>query len=242
VFQYTLSGAGSFVHGREKKTLERAGPGTLFLASPDQEYLYYCRGGEPWEFVWIMLEGEFTDQVCAELRDPCPLFAVDPGSTPVTFLKTLLERLSGPFVLDPYSLSAAAYDFLVQLLRVKRDQAAGTDDRFLRSVRDFTVKNLRDVDLGRLAARFGYSPKYFISLFRERMNTTPHRYILLQKVRYASLLLMNTKKSVREIADEVGFAEDNYFSRIFRQHQGLSPTAFRERNRGVLSVDDIVVL
>jgi AraC family L-rhamnose operon transcriptional activator RhaR/AraC family L-rhamnose operon regulatory protein RhaS len=74
------------------------------------------------------------------------------------------------------------------------------------------------------------------------MKTTPNRYILLQKIKYASVLLVNTRKNINEIAFEVGFSEDNYFSKVFRKSVGLSPTEYREQNRDEFSVDDIIVI
>jgi AraC-like DNA-binding protein len=243
VFQYCLSGCGYYLHWPEgKKTLERVGPGQAFLASYDRAFEYYCSGSEPWEFVWVIVRGEFADRVCGELREPSPVFRLGAESTPVVLLRNFLERLKGPFTLDPYSVTAVAYDFLVQLLKTKRDGELGAEDRFPRAVRDFILKNLRTVSLDILAQKFGYSPKYFIAYFRDRMRTTPNRYILLQKVKYASLLLVSTKKNINEIASEVGFSEDNYFSKVFKRAMGLAPTEYRERHRDEFSVDDIIVL
>jgi AraC family L-rhamnose operon transcriptional activator RhaR/AraC family L-rhamnose operon regulatory protein RhaS len=127
-------------------------------------------------------------------------------------------------------------------LKFKRENRLGTEDRFHKAVSDFILKNLKAASVELLAQKFGYSSKYFISYFRERMKTTPNRYILLQKIKYASVLLVNTRKNINEIAFEVGFSEDNYFSKVFRKSVGLSPTEYREQNRDEFSVDDIIVI
>ncbi len=243
IFQVCLSGCGYYLHWPAgKKTLERIGPGQAFLASKDRPYEYYCSANEPWEFLWVNFRGEFADKVCSEIREPNPVFRIPGDSVAIVLLRNFLERVKSPLVLDQYMLTAVAYDILVQLLKFKREKMLGTEDRFHKAVSDFILKNLKAASVELLAQKFGYSSKYFISYFRERMKTTPNRYILLQKIKYASVLLVNTRKNINEIAFEVGFSEDNYFSKVFRKSVGLSPTEYREQNRDEFSVDDIIVI
>lgn len=54
-------------------------------------------------------------------------------------------------------------------------------------------------------------------------------------VRKAMVLLLNTGKSVEEIAAETGFSNRNYFGKVFRHHMGISPSSYRkERQNGAV--------
>ena len=44
----------------------------------------------------------------------------------------------------------------------------------------------------------------------------------------AKHLLRNPDKSIKEICAEVGYSDPNYFSRIFKKYQGVSPTEYKE--------------
>jgi AraC-like DNA-binding protein len=240
IFQYTRSGSGWFASGTGAgRTVDAVGPGQLFLASHDQPFEYFYRGTEPWEFLWITLRGEFTERAARELRQPRPVLTLPPESPPAALLGQLADRLDGPLVGDRYSLAVLAYDFLVQLLKIHRE---GEEDPFRREVKDHLLRHLAEADVASLARHFGYSPKYFIALFRTKLGQTPNRYLLDQKVRYACLLLTGTRKPIKQIAAEVGFADENYFGKAFRRTLGSSPGTYRDRHRGEVTVDNIVLL
>jgi AraC-like DNA-binding protein len=243
VFQHTLSGWGYFEYIRDhRKIRERVGPGKMFIAAWDQPFEYFFDGKEPWDFFWITLSGSFTDEIARTLRDPSPVIEVPMESPPIAFLHDLQERLSGPYRIDRYALTALGYEFLVQLLKVKSCSVLADEERFLVEARSFIKRNIKTASVTDMACHFGYQEKYFIDYFKRRAGTTPNRFIVAQKMRFAASLLMNTRKSVSAVAAELGFSEDNYFSRVFRQNLGLSPSEFRERNRDSIPVDEIIIL
>jgi len=85
-----------------------------------------------------------------------------------------------------------------------------------------------------LARRVGRSVEGFVRWFREQTQTTPHQYLMELRVRQAARDLLHTDKSLEQIAEENGFANRNYFTRIFTKTIGLSPAAFRRRRLGLL--------
>ena len=63
----------------------------------------------------------------------------------------------------------------------------------------------------------------------------PKQYLQEARIRKAMTLLLNTGKSVEEIAAETGFSSGNYFGKVFRHHMGISPSAYRkERQNGAV--------
>lgn len=83
-------------------------------------------------------------------------------------------------------------------------------------------------DLSRLCH---ISPQHLIRLFRKYMNTTPIQHINRVKVLHAIEYLHSTKLSIKEIAYELGFDDPNYFSRMFKKEEGMSPEDTRQRIR-----------
>ena len=80
-----------------------------------------------------------------------------------------------------------------------------------------------------MAKAAGVSSQHLIRLFRKHLNSTPVGYINRTKVLHAIDLLRNTKLSVKEIAYELGFEDPNYFSRLFKREEGMSPGDTRAR-------------
>jgi AraC-like DNA-binding protein len=56
----------------------------------------------------------------------------------------------------------------------------------------------------------------------------PYRYALLRKIELAKQLLSETAMSVKEIASYLSFEDEFYFSGLFRQKTGHSPTGYRK--------------
>ena len=85
-----------------------------------------------------------------------------------------------------------------------------------------------DISVAALAQMSGYSERQFGRLFRSAFSTTPSAYIAQLRVQKAQLLLRTTTAAVGEVAWSCSFDDQNYFSRIFRQHTGMTPTEYRK--------------
>ena len=65
-------------------------------------------------------------------------------------------------------------------------------------------------------------------LVRDHLGTTPSELIRARILTHAKWQLLHTLRPVKEIAREVGFTDELYFSRLFKKATGVSPTYFRE--------------
>ncbi|MBU5348306.1 helix-turn-helix domain-containing protein [Paenibacillus lautus] len=78
-----------------------------------------------------------------------------------------------------------------------------------------------------LAERVSLSPAYFSVLFKEHTGISPIQYLNKIRIDHAKLLLRNTALPVKQIAEESGFSDSFYFSRLFHKVTGMSPRDFR---------------
>lgn len=243
IIQYTLSGWGYYEYLKDGRRLrEKVGPNKLFIASWDNPFEYFYDGGPPYEFRWLTLLGSFADQVTKALREVSPVIELPESSATALFLDNLQKRLAGPHHLDHYALTSLGYEFLIQLLKETSAAAASPEERFLMEARDYVKRNIASASVRSLAQHFGYGEKYFNDYFKKRARTTPNRFIIEQRLRVASSLLVNTRKKVSVVASEIGFSEDNYFSKVFKKYYGLCPAEYREQNKDMVPVNEIVVL
>jgi AraC family transcriptional regulator, transcriptional activator of pobA len=72
------------------------------------------------------------------------------------------------------------------------------------------------------------TPKTLGRLVREHLGTTPTDLIRKRILTHAKWQLLHTLKSVKEVAAEVGYDDELYFSRMFKKATGVAPTYFRE--------------
>ena len=83
-----------------------------------------------------------------------------------------------------------------------------------------------------LASQHYISPGHFRRLFREATGLTPVDYVNKLRISLAQKLLLDTSRSIAEVAAAVGIGDPNYFTRLFKSLVGCTPSEFRLRSSG----------
>jgi AraC-like DNA-binding protein len=84
------------------------------------------------------------------------------------------------------------------------------------------------LDFKEISADKNVSYVGFRKTFKEVTGTSPNQYQLLLKVRWAEQEILNSNLTLSEIAFLSGFESESYFSRIFKQKMGYSPSYIRK--------------
>ncbi|MDW3683325.1 AraC family transcriptional regulator [Cupriavidus sp. CV2] len=87
-------------------------------------------------------------------------------------------------------------------------------------------------NLDDIAAQVGLSRSRFFEQFKACVGASPQQFMDWARMAVATRLLAETKESVAEVSDELGFAAPSHFARFFAQHMGVPPGEFK---RGVIS-------
>ncbi|MEU4427251.1 AraC family transcriptional regulator [Actinoplanes sp. NPDC024001] len=94
---------------------------------------------------------------------------------------------------------------------------------------------LMEADLARrwtlteLAGKLGISAGYLVRIFKATTGLPPVAYLSRHRVETAANLLLHTDEPITQIAQDVGWPDQNYFARRFRAHYGLSASTYRAR-------------
>jgi AraC family transcriptional regulator len=107
----------------------------------------------------------------------------------------------------------------------------GLSFREERAVRDYVHEHLGEaITLDDLAASVALSRYHFARRFRAAVGTTPHEYVLQQRVARAQTLLTRTNYPLLDIALICGFADQSHFNRVFKKHTGVPPGHYRKHS------------
>lgn len=99
----------------------------------------------------------------------------------------------------------------------------------------YIQKNYRKkITTQKLSEVSGVSEQHLIRLFKTNLSTTPLSYVNKFKTAYAMEMLRHGDISIKEIAYELGFDNPNYFSRMFKKQENMSPSS----RRGVINTYD----
>lgn len=83
--------------------------------------------------------------------------------------------------------------------------------------------------LTELASFCHCSESYLSRIFKKRTGVNINIYVNKVRVEQSKNLLTRSHDSIADISSSVGFCDPNYFSRVFSQIIGISPTEFRRR-------------
>ena len=75
----------------------------------------------------------------------------------------------------------------------------------------------------------GMSESHVLRVFKQYLGYSPFQYINRLRLSTAADTLIQTDKSITEVALDLGFNDSNYFTRLFRKYQGLSPREYRKK-------------
>ncbi|MDQ6423475.1 response regulator [Paenibacillus sp. LHD-117] len=85
-----------------------------------------------------------------------------------------------------------------------------------------------DLSLESLAERVYLSPSYLSHLFKKHKGTSFNKYLTLHRMEKTKELLLTTNRKIVDVGLEVGYANFPYFSSLFKNHYGKTPSQFRE--------------
>ncbi len=131
-----------------------------------------------------------------------------------------------------------AGDLVIDLVRLSLQELAGratatTQQEALKDrIRDFIGQHLRDPDLSinRIAQVLNCSKRHLHNAFADEEDTLGH-YILHRRLQACMRDLKNPahlQRTITDVAFSWGFNNGTHFSRVFREHTGLSPRDFRQ--------------
>ena len=106
------------------------------------------------------------------------------------------------------------------------------NDHQLNQVFQFIEANYdQPISLSDVAIAVGYCAAYLTNLVRCNTGHTVNDWIILRRMVAARSLLLETNYCVNQIAQSIGYQNEGYFFRQFRQHHGITPLAWRKKQR-----------
>ncbi len=88
-----------------------------------------------------------------------------------------------------------------------------------------------DIDIPQMAEFAGMPVRTFTRRFRQALGMTPNQYLQDLRIENGRDLLKTTDLSVQDVADNVGYKDTAYFSRVFKAKVGLTPTEYKKMVR-----------
>lgn len=105
-----------------------------------------------------------------------------------------------------------------------QDERGGKRKDILFGALQFIDIHLTDMDLSQemVAEHIGLSVSYFCRFFKNEMGISYSNYIIKKRIEFAEQLYRTTDMKVYEIARKVGYSNEKYFARLYKEQTGHS--------------------
>ena len=128
---------------------------------------------------------------------------------------------------DLYYSLLKAFDHLFECIYQNRNIR---HTRLFTKVKEYIWSNYnQEISLKKLAEAMAVSPYYLSHLFRKEMGISFSEYLKTVRVSIAKKLLEETSANVLDVCLEVGYQDPSYFSRVFKEKEGVKPSDYRRK-------------
>ncbi len=116
-----------------------------------------------------------------------------------------------------------------QCLQLVSQQAAlNSNSSRLHHVLDYIQQHLTEkIAIDVLSRKACLSRNMFFKWFKEQFGITPLDYINQERIKLAKQLLTNHKNSIGDVSLQCGFSDVNYFVRLFKKAEGITPGVYQ---------------
>lgn len=226
--EYVARGHGELKLG---KRLHRLQPGRIFSYGPGVPQHITGDRNDALEKYFV----DFTGKGAPDLLSSCRLA---PGHIAQVFPPNTLSALFDELIQGGLNSGRRSADLCVKLLECLALKIAGANaplegvatlafSTYLQCRRHIEQHFLRLRTLEQIAGECHTNNAYLCRLFRRYDRQTPYQALLRLKMNHAAERLQQPEILVKQIAEEVGFADPFHFSRVFKGILGLAPHAFR---------------
>ena len=103
-----------------------------------------------------------------------------------------------------------------------------TDNDIIKTLQWLSLNYQKELSVNDIAKTMNMGTQVLCKKFKKQMHISLMRWINNHRLNMAAKLLLITESSIKEISSQVGFADNLYFSKLFKKKYGCSPKLYRD--------------
>ncbi len=153
----------------------------------------------------------------------------------IRHLTELLKAMNTPTLPGAADrIDQLAIQLLLEAVYPQQEEYLNRNEKIILSIAEYMQTQFRsDIDLNQLAEDHGWSYSTFQRQWRRKYSCSPIQYLRRLRNSEALYLLRESTLTIGDIAKELGFRNQFYFARFFRDMNHVSPSEFRMSQRAV---------
>ena len=209
--------------------------------------------------IFASSNGRKASQICDEVKPDIALLDIEmPGMNGIELAKYIKEKYADCIIIFitaydrfDYAIEAMhikAFDYLLKPWKEERlcelintaienVRSMQKTDSIVHSqkdvIKDYIDRNYKkDISAKDVAGILGYSDVYFSKVFKQLFDDNFINYLTKIRIDRAKVLLKDVSFNIKEIGKSVGYADSNYFTKVFKRSIGISPSEYRSKHNG----------
>lgn len=207
--------------------------------------------------IFASSNGRKASQICDEVKPDIALLDIEmPGMNGIELAKYIKEKYADCIIIFitaydrfDYAIEAIhikALDYLLKPWKEERlcelistaienVRSMQKTDSIVHSqkdvIKDYIDRNYKkDISAKDVAGILGYSDVYFSKVFKQLFDDNFINYLTKIRIDRAKVLLKDVSFNIKEVGKSVGYADSNYFTKVFKRSIGISPSEYRNRH------------
>lgn len=207
--------------------------------------------------IFASSNGRKASQICDEVKPDIALLDIEmPGMNGIELAKYIKEKSADCIIIFitaydrfDYAIEAMhikAFDYLLKPWKEERlcelintaienVRSMQKTDSIVHSqkdiIKDYIDRNYKkDISAKDVAGILGYSDVYFSKVFKQLFDDNFINYLTNIRIDRAKVLLKDVSFNIKEVGKSVGYADSNYFTKVFKRSVGMSPSEYRSKH------------
>lgn len=232
LFFMVLSGSGTLEYAH---TIHRLKKGDCVFLDCRKPY-FHRSSEELWSLKWVHFYGPNMNAIYEKYAERGGLTCFSPQKAEP--YDRILTRLYQTASSSDYVRDMKIFEQLTALLSLLMEESWHPEAGGRKSSQKYNLQNIKEyldqnyfqrITLDNLADTFYINKFYLTRIFKEQFGVSISSYLLQLRITHAKQLLRFSDLTIEKIGQECGMKDANYFSRMFKKVEGISPGEYRKQ-------------
>jgi AraC-like DNA-binding protein len=206
--------------------------GSLLLILPGMQHSYKPVYETGWHEYWVGFTGEFFLSLLEKgiLSPDCVFFETGMRDCIALIFNQIFDEVRSQKPLYQFKVCAAIFSLISEVVSYeRRKEQPSYHQRVVERAKCIMESNIFGIiNVEGIALKTGMSASGLNKIFKIYTSMTLYQYYIQIKIHKAKELLEHADLSVKEIAARLGFDDQYYFSRLFKNKTGIAPSKWRD--------------
>lgn len=229
---YCVEGQGWVSINKKKMDIS---PGNFIVIPANAPHKYGVNDEDPWTIYWVHFKGEISsflvNLITGNSQNYIPYLSYNENR--IKLFEEICINLEDGYSIENLRYANMMFQYFLSTLmyeeKYNRVEHAQPDDPIANTIELMKQKLDHNITLNEFANHSHLSVSHFSTIFRQRTGFSPIEYFNQLKIQDACQQLAFTQKPIKQIAYELAFHDQYYFSRIFSRFMSISPKEYRKK-------------